>query len=146
MCAIQIICNYIWYTAFIIMKNKRIIFLIVSFVTICTGLFVRLKKQWFPDVVNLYLGDILYAFMMFYIVSFFAIHKSIKSRTFTVLVICYCIEASQLYQADWINAVRQTLPGKLVLGSCFLWSDILAYTIGVAMAFVFEKILLFKVK
>lgn len=128
------------------MKNKRIIFLIVSFVTICTGLFVRLKKQWFPDVINLYLGDILYAFMMFYIVSFFAVNKSRNTRAIIALIICYCIEASQLYQADWINAVRQTLPGKLVLGSGFLWSDILAYTIGVGIAFVFEKNMLFKGK
>lgn len=61
------------------MKNKRIVFLIASFLTIVTGLFVRLKKHWFPDIVNLYLGDILYAFMMFYIVSFCVSHKNIKA-------------------------------------------------------------------
>jgi hypothetical protein len=125
------------------MKSRRITFLIVSFVTIATGLFVRLKKQWFPDIVNLYLGDILYAFMMFYIVSFFAAGKSRIIRAVSALVICYCIEALQLYQAEWITAIRQTIPGKLVLGSGFLWSDILAYTIGVAMAFIFEKFMLF---
>jgi hypothetical protein len=128
------------------MKNKRIIFLIVSFVTICTGLFVRLKKQWFPDVVNLYLGDILYAFMMFYIVSFFVVNKSRNTRAILALGICYCIEASQLYQADWINAVRQTIPGKLVLGAGFLWSDILAYSIGVFLAYVVDKFVLFRAK
>lgn len=128
------------------MKNKRIIFLIVSFVTICTGLFVRLKKQWFPDVVNLYLGDILYAFMMFYIVSFFAINKNRNVRAVIALAICCCIEASQLYQADWINAVRETIPGKLVLGAGFLWSDILAYSIGVFLAFIVDKFVLFRAK
>ncbi|MHA3787806.1 ribosomal maturation YjgA family protein [Flavobacterium hauense] len=128
------------------MKNKRITFLIVSLLTICTGLFVRLKKQWFPDSVNLYLGDILYAFMMFYIVSFFTVNKSRNTRAVIALAICYCIELLQLYQAGWINTLRQTLPGKLVLGSGFLWSDLLAYSIGVAMAFIFEKIMLFKGK
>lgn len=128
------------------MKNKRIIFLIVSFVTICIGLFVRFKKQWFPDVVNLYMGDILYAFMMFYIVSFFAVNKSRDVRAVIALVICCCIEASQLYQADWINAVRETIPGKLVLGSGFLWSDILAYSIGVFLALIVDKFVLFGAK
>ncbi|RDI14563.1 DUF2809 domain-containing protein [Flavobacterium sp. AG291] len=126
------------------MKNKRIIFLIVSFLTIVTGLFVRLKKHWFPDILNLYLGDILYAFMMFYIVSFCVPHKNIKARAVAALLICYCIEVLQLYQAEWITAVRQTIPGKLLLGSGFLWSDILAYTIGVIAAFLFEKFMLFK--
>jgi hypothetical protein len=125
------------------MKSKRILFLIVSFLTICTGLFVRLKKQWFPDIINLYLGDILYAFMMFYIVSFFAVSKSRNTRAVTALAICYCIEASQLYQADWINAVRETIPGKLVLGTGFLWSDILAYSIGVFLACIVDKFVLF---
>lgn len=126
------------------MKSKRITFLIVSFVTIVTGLFIRLKKQWFPDIVNLYLGDVLYAFMMFYIVSFFAVGKNRVTRAVIALLICYCIEALQLYQADWITAVRQTIPGKLVLGSGFLWSDIVAYSIGVSSAFFFEKFMLFK--
>jgi hypothetical protein len=126
------------------MKNKRIIFLIVSFVTICTGLFVRLKKQWFPDVVNLYLGDILYAFMMFYIVSFFAVSKNRNTSAVIALAICFCIEASQLYHADWINTVRQTIPGKLVLGAGFLWSDILAYSIGVFLALIVDKFVLFR--
>ncbi|PZR15112.1 MAG: DUF2809 domain-containing protein [Flavobacterium psychrophilum] len=126
------------------MKNKRFIFLIVSFLTIVTGLFDRLKKQWFPDIVNLYLGDILYAFMMFYIVSFCVPYKNKKARAVTALLICYCIEALQLYQAEWIIAIRHTIPGKLVLGSGFLWSDILAYTIGITAAFIFEKFMLFR--
>ena len=119
--------------------NKRIVFLIVSFATIGTGLFVRLKKAWFPDVVNLYLGDILYAFMMFYIVSFFAIRSNAAVRGGIALAVCFCVEVLQLYQAAWITAIRQTLPGRLILGSGFLWSDLLAYSIGVAAAYLFDK-------
>jgi hypothetical protein len=128
------------------MKNKRAVYLIVSFVTIGAGFLARLNKQWFPDIVNLYLGDILYAFMMFYIVSFLAVQKTAKIRAVIALVICYCIEVFQLYQADWINALRETIPGKLVLGSGFLWSDLLAYLIGVTAAFLVDKFLLFRAK
>lgn len=128
------------------MKSKRITFLIVSFTTIAIGLLVRLKKQWFPDVVNLYLGDVLYAFMMFYIVSFLMPSKSSWTRGTIALLICFAIELLQLYHANWINAVRQTLPGRLVLGSGFLWSDLLAYCIGVTAALLFDKFILFKTK
>jgi len=126
--------------------NKKALYLIICCVTILTGLLVRLKKAWFPDVINLYLGDILYAFMMFYIVSFIAVHKNKYTRAYIALFICFSIEFLQLYHAEWIVAVRQTLLGKLILGSGFLWSDLLAYIIGVVAAFIFEKFMLFRTK
>lgn len=128
------------------MNNKRITYLIVSFATILAGLFIRMKKEWFPDVVNLYLGDILYAFMMYYIISFIVVNKSFTARGIIPLAICFIIEISQLYQADWINTIRLTIPGRLILGSGFLWSDFLAYSIGVTAAFIVDKFALPKGK
>ena len=124
--------------------QKRIVYFIVIVITIATGLFVRLKQQWFPDIVNLYLGDILYAFMMFYIVSFVSKKYLITKRAVIALSVCLVIEVLQLYQAEWINVIRQTLPGRLILGSVFLCSDLLAYTIGILAAFIFEKFILSK--
>jgi len=126
--------------------NKRIMYLIICCITIAVGLFIRYKRAWFPDVVNLYLGDILYAFMMFYIVSFIVVHKNKFIRAYIALFICFSIEFLQLYKAEWIVAVRQTLPGKLILGSGFLWSDLIAYMIGVATAFIFGKFMLSRAK
>ena len=122
------------------MSKKRGIYLVVITVTIMLGLLVRLKKAWFPDVVNAYLGDVLYAFMMFYIVSFIAPDKKPEYKGGVALLVCYCIELGQLYRADWINAVRATLPGRLILGSGFLWSDLLAYFIGVCAAYAVHKL------
>lgn len=124
--------------------NKRIIYAIIILVTICLGLFVRAKQRFFPELINLYLGDILYAFMMCYIVSFIIVDAKNHVRAFIAFIIFFCIEVLQLYQADWINNIRATLPGRLILGSGFLWSDLLAYTIGVTAAFIFEKFILFK--
>ncbi|WP_459640848.1 ribosomal maturation YjgA family protein [Flavobacterium sp. CGRL2] len=58
------------------------------------------------------------------------------------LLICYSIEFLQLYQAEWIVELRKTLFGRYVLGQGFLWTDILAYTFGIAYAFLVEKIVL----
>lgn len=58
------------------------------------------------------------------------------------LLICYCIELFQLYQAEWIITVRKTLFGRYVLGQGFLWSDLFAYTFGITIAFIIEKIIL----
>ncbi|CKH20539.1 Protein of uncharacterised function (DUF2809) [Streptococcus pneumoniae] len=48
---------------------------------------------------------------------------------------------SQLYHAEWIDNIRATTLGGLVLGYGFLWSDLVAYTIGVGVGFLFEFIL-----
>ena len=129
------------------MKNKkRLVYTVIIILTIVTGLLVRIKKEWFPDVVNLYLGDALYAFMMYYIVSFVFVKKKMKFRGLYSLIICYIIEFNQLYQADWINTIRQTIPGKLILGSGFLDTDLLAYLLGVVAALCVDYFLTYKNK
>ncbi len=78
-------------------------------------------------------GDILYAVMMFLIIRFLLINSKLQQIAIISLSICYCIELAQLYQATWITQIRNTTPGALVLGRGFLWSDMLAYTIGVGL-------------
>lgn len=57
------------------------------------------------------------------------------------LVFSYLIEISQLYHAPWIDAIRATALGGLVLGFCFLWSDILCYTVGVLLGIIVDGLL-----
>jgi hypothetical protein len=43
------------------------------------------------------------------------------------------VEFSQLYHAPWIDAIRATPPGRLVLGNTFNWPDLFAYALGVGL-------------
>jgi hypothetical protein len=43
------------------------------------------------------------------------------------------VEISQLYHAPWIDSIRQTTPGGLVLGFGFLWTDLVCYSVGIAI-------------
>ncbi|TRW25691.1 DUF2809 domain-containing protein [Flavobacterium zepuense] len=115
--------------------KQRLIYLVIALLTIITGLLARHRQDLFPDMVNLYLGDVLYAFMMYYFYSFLLPHTKSLHRAVIALVTCYAIEAFQLYEAPWATALRATLFGRLVLGSGFLWSDLLAYFIGIVLAF-----------
>jgi hypothetical protein len=54
------------------------------------------------------------------------------------LLFCYAIELSQMYHAPWIDDLRHTRAGGLVLGYGFLWSDLLCYTLGVTLGLLFE--------
>ena len=52
------------------------------------------------------------------------------------------IELSQLYHAPWIDSIRQTTLGGLILGFGFLWSDLACYAAGVGIGVILELIVL----
>lgn len=94
------------------------------------------------DFIPLYFGDLLYAVMIYLLIRIFLIkNRPIQIAIFSLLI-CYSVETFQLYKADWIITIRKTLFGRYVFGQGFLWTDILAYTFGIAIAFIIEKIIL----
>ncbi len=101
------------------------------------GLFSRMG--YLPDVLYGYLGDALYALMSFFIVGFIFPNSSTLKVVLIALLLCFAIEASQLYHAQWIDAIRKTRIGGLILGFGFLWSDVLSYTSGVLIGAVLES-------
>jgi hypothetical protein len=94
------------------------------------------------DFIPLCIGDFLYAVMIYVLTRIFFINKKALFIAIASLVLCYSIEFFQLYQEEWIIAVRKTLFGRYVLGQGFLWSDVLAYTLGIVVAFGVERIVL----
>ena len=56
------------------------------------------------------------------------------------LVVSLLVELSQLYHAPWIDSVRQTTIGGLILGFGFLWSDLVCYAAGVGLGVALERI------
>lgn len=92
-------------------------------------------------MIPLLVGDVLYAVMMFLIICFLFLRLSFKNIALISLSICYLIEFGQLYTAPWIDRIRDTTFGALVLGRGFLWSDLAAYTLGTAIClFIFYKV------
>ena len=120
------------------MLRNRSLYLFLVLVTIVVGLLSR--TRFVPDVIYPYVGDYLYAVMVFFIIGFlFQTKNSLKVALVSVFI-CYLIEFLQLYQAEWINAVRSSTLGALVLGSGFLWSDIICYTFGGITGYLLEHI------
>ena len=119
------------------LKNHRLYYFLLMIVVIFLGIISRKT-----DFIPLYFGDLLYAVMIYLLIRIFLIkNRPIQIAIFSLLI-CYSIETFQLYQADWIITVRKTLFGRYVLGQGFLWTDLLAYTFGVAIVFIIEKIIL----
>ena len=109
-----------------------------------SGLASRHYPGVLPTWVESYLGDSLWALMVFLMAGFLLNGKSTRWIALAALVFSYCIEISQLYHAPWIDAVRDNKLGGLVLGFGFLWSDLVCYAVGIGFGVVMEKIFLNK--
>ena len=124
------------------MTRNRVHYLLFIISTILIGLAARQFSGYLPDMINLGLGDTLWALMMYWIIGFVFPKHSVLKIAVVSLSICFLVELSQLYQADWINTIRSNRIGKLILGQGFLWSDFLAYSVGVELGVIVEKYIL----
>ena len=80
--------------------------------------------------------------MIYVLMRIIFIDKKASLIIILSLLTCYGIEFLQLYQGEWMIELRKTLFGRYVLGQGFLWADILAYTLGITIAFFIERIVL----
>ncbi len=122
------------------MRRNRIIYGVLVLGVMVLGLLTR--RIWFtlPSWVNMFLGDALWALMIFLGFGFVFIKISTIKIGLLALGFCYLIEISQLYQGQWLNNIRMTTLGGLILGYGFLLSDIFAYTLGVSFGVLGEYI------
>jgi len=121
-------------------KNMKFKHRITYFILIVIVIVLGLLSRRFAAI-PLFIGDILWATMVYFIMRFLFIVKPVRFNVIAALIFCFAIEFSQLYKAPWINELRHTLFGRLVLGEGFLWSDLLCYVIGVGIGVGLEKIL-----
>ena len=113
--------------------RSRVVYGLALAVVIAAGLGSRVFAASLPVVVATYGGDTLYATMVFVGLAILAPRWSTASLAGAALALSMAIEISQLYHAPWIDAIRATTPGALVLGYGFLWSDLACYVAGVAL-------------
>jgi hypothetical protein len=112
---------------------------VLVIVTIALGLASRRYAAFLPSWLAKNAGDALYATMMFWATGFLLPRASIARVAALATLVCFTIEATQLYHAPWIDAIRATRPGALVLGSGFHALDLLCYVVGVALAAAIER-------
>jgi hypothetical protein len=123
------------------MNRNRYIYSLLLIATIAVGLASRHFSGILPHWVQLYLGDTLWALMVFLLFGFVFSKKRTLWVAVAALTFSYGIEISQLYHASWIDALRAYPLGGLILGFGFLWSDLVCYTLGVGGGYVLEKVL-----
>ena len=107
------------------------------FIGICAIVVLGLLSRHF-SFIPLWVGDVLWATMIYFILRFFMLKASILKITLISIAISYTIEFSQLYQAEWINDLRHTFLGRMILGETFFWGDLVSYTAGILIGVCIE--------
>lgn len=119
--------------------RRRIHLCVVLIAVIICGLGSRKFDTPLPDFIHANAGDTLWTVAVYLSLAILAPSASAWKLGIASLGISFAVEFSQLIDPPWLNHLRDTLPGKLLLGRAFLTSDLIRYTLGAATVVVADQ-------
>lgn len=97
--------------------------------------FAGILPEWLNDA----LGSVCYEiFWILLVVLLFPRTRPLWAAVGVCLATC-ALEFLQLWQPAWLQALRATLVGRLVLGNKFTWTDFPAYFLGSFLGWVWVR-------
>ena len=123
------------------MKRNRILYAVLAAACIGLGLASRAFRADLPAFLGEYAGDTIWAMMVYFLFAVLLARKPVWLVSLCALVFSYGIEFSQIYHAPWIDSVRATTLGGLVLGQGFLVSDLICYAAGILIALLIDTLI-----
>ena len=124
-----------------VVHSSRWLYSASALLVLALGWCARGHASALPTVIGTYAPDTLWALQGFLLVAAVKPHMTIWRTALMTLPVAYAIEFSQLYQVPWINSIRATRLGGLVLGHGFLWSDLVCYAAGIAIGVLLDGLL-----
>ncbi|MCB0009005.1 MAG: DUF2809 domain-containing protein [Anaerolineales bacterium] len=115
-------------------------YLPILLLLLALGLPTRTIPNLLPGWYVAYAGDFLWAMMVFFL---FCLVFRLPTATafFVALATTYLIEVTQLFHPAWLETLRSYRLFGLVFGYSFLWSDIVAYTLGIGLGAALDYLL-----
>jgi hypothetical protein len=118
-----------------VLLKRKIIYCVLFVFFTWLALATRNHKDWFHPFIIEFGGDTIWAGMFLFFLRIFFTQYSLWKLAVINFLLGVADETLQLYHAPWIESIRQTRIGGLMLGFGFLWSDIICYAVGTCMAF-----------
>lgn len=119
--------------------NTRIKYVVAIITSVVLGLSSRTFPGLIPHFIAKHAGDVLWASMVYFGFRFIFIKRSLIWAVGISVIFSFAIEFSQLYQAEWIVEIRNTVIGSLILGRGYVTVDLFRYVIGIIIAFWIDK-------
>lgn len=92
----------------------------------------------FPASFGKYPGNVLWALLVLVGLGFIFVTSHPAKLALVALLISYAVEFGKFYHGAWLEALRNSVLGHLVLGYAFSAANLLCYTIGVVLGFVID--------
>lgn len=121
------------------MPRNRLIYAGFSVVTLVCGLATRPLRLVIGPGPAKNLGDALWAVLVYLLIAWTWRRQSSGRIAVATLAVSVAVEFSQMYHPPWLDAIRRTTLGGLVLGWGFAWGDLIAYATGIALCFALER-------
>ncbi len=121
--------------------RNLLVYISIIAIIIALGLPARLASHYLPGWYVIYAGDFLWAMLVFFLYALL-FRLPTKKSFCAVLITAYLIEISQLFHPAWLDHLRSIRLLGFVLGFGFLWSDLIAYTLGISLAAGIDRLLL----
>jgi Protein of unknown function (DUF2809) len=93
-----------------------------------------------PALIVKYGGSLLWASMVFFLVAMAALVRSRWSIALMSAAIAVCVELFRLVHAPWLDAFRLTMAGALLLGRIFSLWNLLAYSVGIGLGMLLDRL------
>lgn len=78
-------------------------------------------------------GDGAWAAAAYCGIRLLAPRASVRATALTAIVVAFGVECSQLWRPEWLESLRAEPLVALLIGRGFLWQDLVAYVVGVAV-------------
>jgi hypothetical protein len=112
------------------MLRRRLVFLLAAIVLVPIGIVVRRADE----IPGNWPSSFLYEWFLMLLVLTIRPHRSFVWPTAAIVAgTTILLEFAQLWQPDWLMAIRGTWLGRMALGTTFTWQDLPPYPIACAV-------------
>ena len=121
-------------------KFKRpylLIAIIIFIIELLIALFMH------DGIIRPYIGDFLVVILIYCFIKAF-LNLLVSTTAVAVLLFSYSVETLQYFKIVNKLGLQDSKLAKIIIGTSFAWTDILAYTLGIIFVLIVEKIIAYK--
>lgn len=111
-----------------------ILMLLLFCIEVWIGIYVH------DRIIRPYIGDLLVVILIYCFVKSF-LNTSIMPTAIGVLIFSFCIEILQYFHIVRLLGLDDSSIARIIIGTSFAWMDIWAYSLGIILVLIIEKIL-----
>ncbi len=122
------------------MISERTTLAVVLLCLVPLGYWLRFRAPLAPELRDSS-GGVVYVVLWVVSAAFFWVRTAASRLALGVLLVTCLLEFLQLWHPVWLEAIRATFPGRVLLGTTFGWDDFPPYFLGAFLGWFMVKVI-----